>query len=59
MDIKFIEVGVCGLSCRLCPTYHSKAESKCAGCKSPDRMAVGCPFITCAVKKKGVEFCWQ
>lgn len=21
-------------------------------------MAVGCPFITCAVKKKGVEFCW-
>jgi hypothetical protein len=22
-------------------------------------MAVGCPFITCAVKKKGVEFCWQ
>jgi len=22
-------------------------------------MAVGCPFITCAIKKKGVEFCWQ
>jgi len=22
-------------------------------------MTVGCPFITCAVKKKGVEFCWQ
>jgi len=22
-------------------------------------MAVGCPFITCAVKKKGVEFCWE
>ncbi len=22
-------------------------------------MAVGCPFITCAVKKKGVEFCWD
>jgi hypothetical protein len=59
MDIKFTEVGVCGLSCRLCPTYHSKGTSRCAGCKSPDRMAVGCPFITCAVKKKGVEFCWQ
>jgi hypothetical protein len=59
MDIKFLEVGVCGLSCRLCPTYHSKGESRCAGCKSPDRMAVGCPFITCAVKKKVVEFCWQ
>jgi hypothetical protein len=22
-------------------------------------MAIGCPFITCAVKKKGIEFCWQ
>jgi hypothetical protein len=22
-------------------------------------MALGCPFITCAVKKKGVEFCWD
>lgn len=22
-------------------------------------MAVGCPFITCAVKKEGIEFCWE
>jgi len=22
-------------------------------------MAAGCPFITCAIKKKGVEFCWD
>ena len=22
-------------------------------------MAVGCPFITCAIKKKGIEFCWE
>lgn len=22
-------------------------------------MAVGCPFITCAIKKKGIEFCWD
>lgn len=22
-------------------------------------MMVGCPFITCAVKQKGIEFCWQ
>jgi len=22
-------------------------------------MSAGCPFITCAVKNKGVEFCWQ
>ncbi len=23
------------------------------------RMAVGCPFITCALKRKGIEFCWD
>ena len=22
-------------------------------------MVVGCPFITCALKKRGVEFCWD
>lgn len=59
MDIKYPEIGICGLSCRLCPMYNTDAESRCRGCKSPARMAVGCPFITCAVKKKGIEFCWE
>ena len=59
MNIQHAEIGVCGLSCRLCPMYHVETENRCAGCKSPGRMAVGCPFITCAVKKKGIEFCWQ
>jgi hypothetical protein len=27
--------------------------------KSEYRMGAGCPFITCAVKRKGLEFCWQ
>lgn len=22
-------------------------------------MVIGCPFITCAVRKKGIEFCWE
>lgn len=39
--------------------YQTDAASKCNGCKSKDRMALGCPFITCAIKKKGVEFCWD
>jgi hypothetical protein len=39
--------------------YNTEAEIRCLGCKSPGRMAVGCPFITCAVKKKGIEFCWH
>jgi len=59
MVIKFRELGVCGLSCRLCPRYHTDAESRCGGCKSEQRIAVGCPFITCAIKKKGIEFCWD
>jgi PP-loop superfamily ATP-utilizing enzyme len=59
MQIKYPEIGVCGLFCRLCPMYNTEAESRCLGCKSTTRIAVGCPFITCAVKKKGIEFCWE
>jgi len=59
MPIEYPDIGICGLSCRLCPMYHTDAESRCLGCKSPTRMAVGCPFVTCAVKRKGIEFCWE
>jgi hypothetical protein len=59
MEIRYPDIGVCGLSCRLCPHHHTDAESRCGGCKSEMRMAVGCPFITCAVKRKGIEFCWE
>jgi len=59
MKIKYPEIGICGLSCRLCPNFNTEAESRCLGCKSEGRIAVGCSFITCAIKKKGVEFCWD
>lgn len=59
MDIQYPEIGICGLSCRLCPMYNIRTENRCLGCKSPARMAVGCPFITCAIKKKEIEFCWD
>lgn len=39
--------------------YNTATESRCPGCKSPSRIAVGCLFITCAIKRKGVEFCWE
>jgi hypothetical protein len=58
MKINYIEIGICGLSCRLCPTYHAEGKSRCGGCKSEYRMGSGCPFITCAVKKREIEFCW-
>ncbi len=57
MQIEYPDIGICGLSCRLCPMYHTEAESRCFGCMSPTRIAVGCPFFTCAVKRKGIKFC--
>ena len=59
VQVRFPEIGICGLSCRLCPRYHIDGESRCLGCKTESRMSAGCPFITCALKKKGVEFCWE
>jgi hypothetical protein len=59
MKIVYPEIGICGLSCRLCPNYHMDTKSRCLGCKSEGRMIAGCPFITCAIKRKGVEFCWD
>lgn len=59
MDIAYPETGICGLSCKLCPRYHTEGKSRCGGCKSEFRMGAGCSFITCAVKRKGVEFCWE
>jgi len=59
MNIKHPTVGICGLSCVLCPRYQTDAAGRCYGCKTESRMSAGCPFITCAIKKKGVEFCWD
>lgn len=42
MEIEYPEIGICGLSCVLCPNYNTNTKSRCLGCKSEDRMAVGC-----------------
>jgi hypothetical protein len=57
MKTNHVEIGVCGLSCGLCPAYYRETKSKCGGCKSEFRMGAPCPFHNCAVKKKGIEFC--
>lgn len=54
---KFVTIGACGLSCELCPRYYTKGTSRCPGCGSEYRICVGCPFITCCVKKKNLETC--
>lgn len=58
MKINHVEIGICGLSCRLCPAYHRETKSKCPGCKSEYRMGAACAFHNCALKKKAIEFCW-
>ncbi len=55
--IRFPEIGVCGLPCRMCTMFHIDGPSRCAGCKSPARMEAGCPFHACAIERQGVEFC--
>jgi len=57
MKKSYIEIGICGLSCKLCPAYHRETKSKCEGCKSEYRMGAVCPFHTCAIKKKRIDFC--
>ncbi len=59
MEIKYRSIGICGLPCQLCSMYHLKSKGKCEGCKSEVRMKKSCPFITCAIKKRKVEFCWE
>ncbi len=57
MERGYTEIGVCGLSCRLCPAYHRETKSKCGGCKSAYRMGAPCPFHNCAIKRKRIGFC--
>jgi hypothetical protein len=54
-------IGVCGLDCGLCPRYYTKGESRCPGCGGPgfSEKHPSCSFITCCVKKKGLEVCGQ
>jgi hypothetical protein len=54
-------LGCCGLDCGLCPRYHTVGASRCPGCCGPDffNKHPSCSYITCCVKKKGLEVCAQ
>jgi hypothetical protein len=56
---KFPTVGCCGLDCGLCPRHYTVGPSRCPGCCGPDFFIKRptCSFITCCVKKKGLETC--
>ncbi len=52
-------IGVCGLDCGLCPRYYTVGSSRCPGCCGPGffNKHPSCSFITCCVKKRGLEVC--
>jgi hypothetical protein len=54
-------VGVCGLDCGLCPRYYTVGSSRCPGCGGPGFLDKhpSCSFITCCVKRRGLEVCGQ
>jgi len=54
-------IGCCGLDCGLCPRYYTVGSSRCPGCCGPDffNRHPSCSYITCCVKKKGLEVCAQ
>ncbi len=54
-------IGVCGLDCGLCPRYYTAGTSRCPGCGGPgfSDKHPSCSFITCCVKKHGLEVCGQ
>lgn len=56
MGSGYEEIGVCGLSCRLCPAYAMKTKSRCPGCKTTWRLRGPCSILHCA-HKKNIEFC--
>ena len=58
---KYPTIAVCGLDCGLCPRYYTQGKSRCPGCGGPDFFTKhpSCSFITCCVKKKGLEVCGE
>jgi hypothetical protein len=58
---RYPTIGACGLDCGLCPRYYTAGNSRCPGCAGPDfpNKHPSCSFITCCVKKKGIEVCAQ
>lgn len=57
IPIRYPFLGICGLSCRLCPHYQSNAASRCEGCKTVGRLGAACSMQTCALRKQRVEYC--
>ena len=56
---QYPSLGCCGLDCGMCPAYYTDGPSRCPGCGGEDffEKHPSCSFITCCVKKRGLEVC--
>ena len=54
-------IGCCGIDCGLCPRYYTAGDSRCPGCggESFFDKHPSCSFVTCCLKKRGLEVCAQ
>ncbi|MEA4847746.1 MAG: DUF3795 domain-containing protein [Clostridiaceae bacterium] len=61
MSKKIYTLGCCGLDCGLCSRFYTEGSSQCPGCCGVDfeNKHPSCSFITCCVKKKGMEVCGE
>lgn len=52
-------IGCCGIDCGLCPRFHTDGASRCPGCGAEgfESRHPSCGFLTCCVKKRGLEVC--
>ena len=53
---KYILIGCCGMSCSLCPRYHTNGKSKCKGCGT-DPHCQYCSTFKCCTVKRNLESC--
>ena len=53
------EFSLCGLSCALCPRFHTDGLSKCPGCGGKDfhLLHPSCAIINCSKKHNNVNYC--
>lgn len=58
---RYPTLAACSLGCGLCPRYYTVGKSRCPGCCGPGfgKKHPTCSFITCSVKKRGLETCGE
>ena len=56
---KYPTIGCCGIDCGLCPRFYTEGASRCPRCGGEgfENVHPSCGYITCCVKKRGLNVC--